>query len=152
MQICPTAASDRRRRLFASRRLCYRSLCRDRRREHWMAGSHISVRKTDNLIRIDFIDRNILDEQNIHQIGEEIIKVVESEFRPKVVIVFKNVEHMSSAAFGTLMKVNERVKSRDGQLRLCHIAPRIHEAFVMTRLNRIFSIADTYETALASFA
>ena len=55
-----------------------------------MASSHISVRKTDNLIRIDFIDRNILDELNIHQIGEEILKVVESEFRPKVVIVFKN--------------------------------------------------------------
>ena len=61
-----------------------------------MASSHISVRKTDNLIRIDFIDRNILDELNIHQIGEEILKAVESEFRPKVVIVFKNVEHMSS--------------------------------------------------------
>jgi anti-sigma B factor antagonist len=151
-QNLPTAASDRRRWLFTLWTVCYRSLSRLRRREHWMAGSHISVRKTDNLIRIDFIDRNILDEQNIHQIGEEILKIVESESRPRVVIVFKNVEHMSSAAFGTLMKVNERVKAREGQLRLCHITPRIHEAFVMTRLNRIFSIHDTFETAAASFA
>ena len=110
------------------------------------SASHISVRKTDNLIRIDFIDRNILDELNIHQIGEEMLKVIETEFRPKVVIVFKNVEHMSSAAFGT------RIKARDGQLRLCQIQPRIHEAFVMTKLNRIFSISDTYETAIASLA
>ena len=116
------------------------------------SASHISVRKTDNLIRIDFIDRNILDELNIHQIGEEMLKVIETEFRPKVVIVFKNVEHMSSAAFGTLMKVNERIKARDGQLRLFQIQPRIHEAFVMTKLNRIFSISDTYETAIASLA
>jgi anti-sigma B factor antagonist len=131
--------------------LCYGARTGISQQEHSMASSHISVRKTDNLIRIDFIDRNILDELNIHQIGEEILKVVESEFRPKVVVVFKNVEHMSSAAFGTLMKVNERVKARDGQLRLCQITPRIHEAFVMTKLNRIFSISDTYETAVASF-
>ena len=104
------------------------------------------------MVYVDFIDRNILDELNIHQIGEEMLKVIETEFRPKVVIVFKNVEHMSSAAFGTLMKVNERIKARDGQLRLCQIQPRIHEAFVMTKLNRIFSISDTYETAIASLA
>lgn len=114
-------------------------------------SSHISVRKNDTLIRIDFIDRNILDELNIHQIGEELIKAIESEFRPKVVIVFSNVEHMSSAAFGTLMKVSERIKGRDGQLRLCEIQPRIHEAFVMLKLNRLFAISDTYATAVASF-
>ncbi len=112
---------------------------------------NISVRKTDGHIRIDFVDRNVLDELNIHQIGEEMIKTIDVEIRPRVVIVFRNVEHMSSAAFGTLMKVNERVKTRDGQLRLCHIQPRIHEAFVMTKLNRLFTITDTYESAVASF-
>ncbi len=114
-------------------------------------SSHISVRKNDQCMRIDFIDRNILDELNIHQIGEDMLKAVDAEHRPKVVIVFKNVEHMSSAAFGTLMKVSERIKNRDGQLRLCEIQPRIHEAFVMTKLNRIFVISDTYATAVASF-
>ena len=31
-------------------------------------SSHISVRKVDGVMRIDFVDRNILDELNIHQI------------------------------------------------------------------------------------
>ncbi|MFM7052048.1 MAG: STAS domain-containing protein [Planctomycetota bacterium] len=115
------------------------------------SSSHISVRKSDGVIRIDFVDRNILDELNIHQIGEEMLKAVEAEFRPKVVIVFRNVEHLSSAAFGTLMKVNERIRSRDGQLRLCEIPPRILEAFTITKLNRIFSIHDSYELASKSF-
>ena len=111
-------------------------------------SSHISVRKIDGVTRIDFLDRNILDELNIHQIGEELLKSVESEFRPKVIVVFTNVEHMSSAAYGTFMKFNERVKSRDGQLRLCELKPRVYEGFVITKLNRIFSIHESWAAAL----
>ncbi|MFM2164580.1 MAG: hypothetical protein RL325_1017 [Planctomycetota bacterium] len=114
-------------------------------------SSHISVRKNDAVIRIDFVDRNILDELNIHQIGEELLKSVESEFKPKVVMVFANVEHMSSAAFGTLMKFLERVKSRDGQLRLCELRPRVYEGFTITKLNRLFSIHENYQAAVDSF-
>lgn len=115
-------------------------------------SSHISVRKHDGITRIDFVDRNILDELNIHQIGEELLREVEGEFRPKIVIVFRNVEHMSSAAFGTLMKVRDRVNHRDGQLRLAEIQPRILEAMMMMKLNRLFSIHDSYDAAAQSLS
>jgi len=114
-------------------------------------SSHISIRKIDSVLRIDFVDRNILDELNIHQIGEELLKSVETEFRPKIVVVFGNVEHLSSGAFGTLMKFLERVKARDGQLRLCEMKPRVYEGFTITKLNRLFSIHDTFDAAVASF-
>jgi len=113
-------------------------------------SSHISVRKVDGVMRIDFVDRNILDELNIHQIGEELLKSVESESKPRVVIVFRNVEHMSSAAYGTLMKFQERVKIRDGTLRLCEMKPRLLEGFVITKLNRLFTIHDTFAAAVES--
>ena len=114
-------------------------------------SSHISVRKIDGVMRIDFVDRNILDELNIHQIGEELLKSVESEAKPKVVVVFANVEHMSSAAYGTLMKFQERVKVRDGKLRLCEMKPRVYEGFTITKLNRLFSIHADFEAAVESF-
>lgn len=114
-------------------------------------SSHISIRKHDGVLRIDFVDRNILDELNIHQIGEELLKSVESELKPKVVVVFGNVEHLSSAAFGTLMKFLERIKIRDGQLRLCAMKPRVLEGFTITKLNRLFTIVDDYDAAVASF-
>jgi anti-anti-sigma factor len=123
------------------------------RQVHPMAApsSHISIRKIDGVTRIDFVDRNILDELNIHQIGEELLACVESEMRPKVVIVFENVDHLSSAAFGTLMKFLERVKVRDGQLRLCAMKPRVYEGFTITKLNRIFSIHADFAAAVESF-
>ena len=116
------------------------------------SSAQTSVRRIGEVVRIDFIDRSILDELNIHQMGEEIFRAVDSEHRPRVVLVFSNVQHMSSAAQGTLIKVHDRIKTRDGQLRLCELQPRIREGFKITRLDRLFSIHDTFEDALASFA
>ncbi|MFN5497133.1 MAG: STAS domain-containing protein [bacterium] len=119
-----------------------------------MAASpnHISVRKIDGITRIDFVNRNILDELNIHEINVQLMKVAESEFRPKIVIVFRNVEHLSSAAFGVLVALKSRMDSRDGQLRLCEIQPKIREAFAITKLDRILPIHDTYDAAVASLS
>jgi anti-sigma B factor antagonist len=116
------------------------------------SSTHISVRKIDGVTRIDFVDRNILDELNIHEINVQLMKVAESEFRPRIVIVFRNVEHLSSAAFGVLVALKNRMDSRDGQLRLCEIQPKIREAFAITRLDRVLSIHDTFEAAAASLS
>ena len=102
-------------------------------------------------MRIEFVDRNILDEANIQQIGEEISQLVEMTLRPKVLISFDNVDHLSSAALGTLITINNKIRGKDGQLRLANIDPQIYEVFVITKLNKLFQIHDSAEQALASF-
>ncbi len=114
--------------------------------------SHIRVQDQDGIKRIEFVERNILDEANIQQIGEEIGRVVDSQDEPKVLISFTNVDHLSSAALGTLITINNKIRGRDGQLRLAEIDPQIYEVFVITKLNKLFQIFDTSEQALASFA
>ncbi|HYE02197.1 MAG TPA: STAS domain-containing protein [Phycisphaerales bacterium] len=114
-------------------------------------GSRLRVRRENDVIQVEFVDRNILDEANIQQIGEEIARLVESQPRPKILISFANVDHLSSAALGTLISINNKVRARDGQLRLAHIDPQIVEVFKITKLDRIFQIHDSTERALASF-
>ena len=113
--------------------------------------SHIRVHDQDGVKRIEFVERNILDEANIQQIGEEIGRVVDSQDEPKVLISFTNVDHLSSAALGTLITINNKIRGRDGQLRLAEIDPQIYEVFVITKLNKLFQIFDTSEQAMASF-
>ncbi len=115
-------------------------------------ASRLNVRVQNGVTRIEFIDRNILDESNIQQIGEEITKLIETATSPKLLICFKGVEHLSSAALGTLITVNNRVKAKDGQLRLSDIDPQIYEVFVITKLNKLFHIHESAEKALTSFA
>ena len=66
-------------------------------------ATHIRVQDLNGIKRIEFVERNILDEANIQQIGEEISRVVDEQEVPRVVISFLNVDHLSSAALGTLI-------------------------------------------------
>ncbi len=113
--------------------------------------SHIRVQDLNGVKRIEFVERNILDEANIQQIGEEIGRVVDEQETPRVLISFLNVDHLSSAALGTLITINNKIRGRDGQLRLAEIDPQIYEVFVITKLNKLFQIFDSSEQAMASF-
>ncbi len=114
--------------------------------------SHIRVQDHDDVKRIEFVERNILDEANIQQIGDEITKLVDSQPQPKMLISFENVDHLSSAALGTLITINNKIRGRDGQLRLANIDPQIYEVFVITKLNKLFQIHESTDQALASFS
>ena len=114
--------------------------------------SRLRVKQHKDVTQVEFIDRNILDESNIQQIGEEITDLVESAPTPKLLISFSNVDHLSSAALGTMITINNRVKSKKGQLRLANIDPQIYEVFKITKLDKLFQIHDSTDAALASFS
>ena len=118
-----------------------------------MAGtdSKLMIRRDSDVIIVEFLDRNILDEASIQQIGQEIIDLIDRAGNPKMVISFENVDHLSSAALGTLITINNRVRQKEGQLRLVHIDPQIYEVFQITKLNKLFHIYDTTEQAIKSF-
>lgn len=112
--------------------------------------ARLRVRKESGVTFVEFVDRNILDEANIQQIGEEITSLIDADAQPKLVISFSNVDHLSSAALGTLITIHNRMKGKQGQLRLANIDPQIYEVFVITKLNKLFEIHDTTERAVAS--
>ena len=113
--------------------------------------SRLVVEKDGGITRISFLDRNILDETNIQQIGEEVAQRIEAAHNPKLLLNFANVEHLSSAALGTLITINNKVRQKGGQLRLSNIDPQIYEVFVITKLNKLFQIHETAEEAAKSF-
>lgn len=114
--------------------------------------SRLRVQHVGDVIQVEFLDRNILDEANIQQIGEEIQTLIESRPKPKLLISFVNVDHLSSAALGTLITINNRIRNAGGQLRLSDIDPQIYEVFVITKLNKLFEIHESAPAAIKSFA
>ncbi len=115
------------------------------------SDSRIRVKRVENVTHVEFLDRNILDEANIQLIGQEISTLVDGEANPKLLISFQGVEHLSSAALGTLIAINTRVRNRSGQLRLANIDPQIYEVFTITRLNKLFNIHGTTDEAMKLF-
>lgn len=100
---------------------------------------------------VNFVDRKILDEANIQELGRELFHLVEEEQRKKLLLNFSNVEFLSSAALGKLITLDKKVKKVGGQLKLSNIRPEIYEVFAITRLNRLFDIKDDESDALAAF-
>src|ERR1700685_368315 len=98
-----------------------------------------------------FIDRKILDENNIQVIGNQLFSLIDEEGRTKIVLDFSNVEYLSSAALGKLITMEKKVKAAKGKLRLCCISPAIYEVFNITKLNRLFKIYEDQERALEGF-
>lgn len=113
--------------------------------------SRLRITRDGDITKVEFIDRNILDEVNIQMIGDEISALIDERPEPKLLISFSNVDHLSSAALGTLITINNKVKERSGSLRLADIDPQIYEVFMITRLNKLFEIHETSEEAMGSF-
>lgn len=98
-----------------------------------------------------FVDKKILDENNIQIIGEQMFGLVDEDGRRKIILDFTNVEYLSSAALGKLTAMSKKVKAVGGKLRLCSIRPDIYEVFQLTRLNTMLDIKNDIEAAMAGF-
>ena len=114
-------------------------------------SAHLKIKRTDGVSVVEFADRKILEELSIQEIGEELHQVVESEPGIKLLLNFKNVDHLSSAALGMLITLSKKVKEQSGELKLSDINRQIFEVFKITNLNRIFDIHDSSDQALANF-
>lgn len=113
--------------------------------------SRLDVRQHGEILTVVFQDRNILEEARIADIGDHIGGLIDRSNNPKLLLNFQNVEHLSSAALGMLITINNKIRQKGGQLRLTNIDPQIYEVFTITKLNKLFQIYDEADEATASF-
>jgi len=111
---------------------------------------HLAVTEKNNVTVVEFQDRKILEELLITQIGEKLDQLVGSQYRVQLLLTFKNVEHLSSAALGMLITLHNKVKETDGRLMLSDINPQIFQVFEITKLDRLFEIHPTAQQALGT--
>jgi len=112
----------------------------------------VAVSQEKDIRVVEFQNNKILDEGNIADIGVTLNALIDEHTQPKMVLDFVNVDHLSSAALGMLINANNRIKQKNGQLRLANIKPQIFEVFVITKLNKLFRILPTRAEAVSSLA
>src|SRR5438270_10833993 len=77
---------------------------------------------------VNFVDRKILDEQNIQVIGDQLFSLVDSDGMRKLLLNFGNVEYLTTDALGKLIKLNKKLQGVGGRLVLLNIDPQIYQA------------------------
>ncbi len=111
----------------------------------------LQVEDVGDVTVVNFIDKKILDEQNIQMIGEELFRLVDEFGRRKIVLDFKHVDFLSSAALGKLITLNRKVQAVRGKLVLCGITKEIREVFEITKLDKLFTIQQEEQAAIQAF-
>ena len=116
-----------------------------------MAHRRIDVSKIGDVTVVKFLDKKILDETNIQELGVELIGLVEQDNRKSILLNFSHVEFLSSAALGKLITLDRKVKAAKGRLKMSNIRPEIFEVFQITKLNKVFDIRNDEAEAVAAF-
>jgi anti-sigma B factor antagonist len=113
----------------------------------------ISVDYAENATIVTFTDEKILEEKDVQALQESIMSVIESASGGiKLILDFSNVQFLSSAVLGLLIRVSKKVYENDGQLKLCSINPKIYKIFKITRLTKIFDIYQDIKSATESLS
>jgi len=111
----------------------------------------IDVSKVGDVTVVKLLDKKILDEAGIQELGLELFSLVEQDNRKSILLNFSNVEFLSSAALGKLITLDRKVKSHKGRLKMSNIRPEILEVFQITKLNKVFDIRADEAEAVSAF-
>jgi anti-sigma B factor antagonist len=109
----------------------------------------IAVDKRGDCTIMKFRDKDILDQVNIHEMGEEMYAIVAGTPGISLIVDFDGVLYLSSSALGKLISLKKRVEEACGTIKMCRIKPEIMEVFRITKLDTIFDIYPDLDSAIA---
>jgi anti-sigma B factor antagonist len=103
--------------------------------------SKIKVEYGQNVTFVTFVDERIVDEEQIREIKESLEPVIEKNETGKLILNFSNVNFMTSALLGLLVRIHKRVCESGGRLQLSNLDPNLHRIFEITKLTKVFDIS-----------
>jgi stage II sporulation protein AA (anti-sigma F factor antagonist) len=113
--------------------------------------SQMEVEKKNDVTVIRLTDDVELDRNQIEDTFRQLVKLIDDVTQPKIVINLAKISFMASPALGILISFNQKIKTAEGELRLCHVNEQIYEVFSVTQITRLLKICDTETAALESF-
>ena len=111
------------------------------------SGNRFEIREANSVTVVRFLDRKLLNQEQINEIDEQLEKFFGEKEKPNVVLDSQHVDHASSAFLSVPIRLARLVQSRDGRLVMAGVNRQIREVFTTTRLDRVIRIYSTAEEA-----
>lgn len=93
-------------------------------------------------------DTSVIDPAFIEQIRVTLFELIDKKDRKKLILDLTKVRHLSSAALGVLIPLQEKYKNARGKLVLVGVNEDIQRLFAITRLDKLLTLAETEDAAL----
>lgn len=112
--------------------------------------SELETLERSDVFVVGFSAQSLVADALVDKIGREFVKMVDV-VGPKLLLDFTGVRHISSAMINHVLLLHQNCKSADIRLKLCNLDPEIEEVLTTTGLNKVLSIHETEDEALAAF-
>lgn len=93
-----------------------------------------------NVTFATFTAERIVEEQQIQDLQKAFAPVVEKNQSNKLILNFANVEFMTSALLGLLVRIHKNVRELGGRTQLSNLDPNLMRIFEITQLTKVFDI------------
>jgi len=113
--------------------------------------TNLEILATMTHTQVTFLDHDIVSEVGIKAIGDEVKGLLTANPGIGLLLDFRYVKRLSSAALGMLISVQKLVGMQKGELKLSNIQRDIRQVFTLTSLDKVFDIYDDADDAIASF-
>jgi anti-anti-sigma factor len=111
-----------------------------------------TVRQSGKHTVIEFQTPSLMNPQDLERVGSQLFSMVDDEKRTHVVLDFGKVKYLSSQAIGIILTLNKKLTGGsaggDG-LVLCGVGPQLMQLLKITRLDRILTIKNSQQDAVA---
>ena len=98
------------------------------------------------------LPEELLDPLEIATVREQWFEELDKQIPQKVVVNFDVVRSFGSEAVGTLIRVAQRIRKGDGDIKLCSMGDRIREIFDICNLvPTVFEVYNSTGDAIQSF-
>ena len=103
--------------------------------------SRIKVEYGRDVTFVTFLDERLVDEELIRKLHESLEPVIEKNQTGKLILNFSNVNFMTSALLGLLVRIHKKVCELGGRLQLSNLDSNLYRIFEITKLTKVFDIA-----------
>jgi len=89
-----------------------------------------------------------LDEEHTQDLQDKVTAAIDESGELPVIIDMSTVDFMPSLSIGALVAMLQQTKKRDQRLMLTGLSETVRQVLAMCRLDKLFEIYDTSETAI----
>ena len=102
-----------------------------------------------NGAKVCYVDGDI-DINSSPQLKKSFDKVIQAKSE-KLLLNLQGVGYVDSSGLATLVEILKNFRSYGGKLKLCNLSNKVKSLFEITKLEKLFDIADSEEEALKAF-
>jgi len=102
--------------------------------------SSVTVERGTDTTFVTLNEERIVEPAQIASLSDAILPVAEDLGERKLVLNFGNVQFMSSAVLGLVIRIHKKVAEQGGRLEIWNLEPKLRQVFEITRLTEILDI------------